>query len=109
MYRIGNTWRWAGFAVVLAAALWYAQARDLSGLRLDYRASEDEVRMLEVELARSVEAEEGLRRRVNHLEGDPLEMEAAIRKTKRLVRQGEIVYRVRLPEQARNQEAIAVP
>lgn len=109
MYKIGNIWRWAGCAAVLAGALLYAQGRDLYGLHLDYLASEDEVRMLEVELAQSLKAEEGLRRRVNHLEGDPLELEAAIRETKRLVRQGETVYRVRLPERARNQEAIAVP
>ncbi|NLT59368.1 MAG: hypothetical protein GXX88_01940, partial [Candidatus Hydrogenedentes bacterium] len=41
--------------------------------------------------------EEELSRKVEHLDGDAVEMEAAIRRNKNLVREGETIYRVELP------------
>lgn len=105
-----NRWYWMGLALLAVAAVGYAHQRDLYALRLDYEASNDEVRMLELELEQSVDTEARLQQRVDQLHDDPLELEAAIRGTKRLVREGETIYRVTLPESDPNQkDSQAVP
>lgn len=109
MYPARTRWYWAALTLLALAAAAYAQKRDIYALRLDYRASEDEVRMLERELETSSESEAELKQRVSQLHDDPLEMEAAIRDTKRLVRDGETIYRVNVPEPVRTENAQAVP
>lgn len=105
-----NRWYWLGLALLVVAAVGYAHQRDLYALQLDYQASEDDVRMLERQLEQSAESEARLRQQVDQLHDDPLELEAAIRSTKRLVREGETIYRVTLPETAQNQnKSQAVP
>lgn len=103
MYSSRSRWYWTGLALLAVAAIGYAHQRDLFALQLDYQASNDEVRMLERQLEQSAESEARLRERVDQLHDDPLELEAAIRGTKRLVREGETIYRVPLPETAQNQ------
>ena len=78
----------------------HAQHSDFYGLYFDYKASHERVRTLELDLTRAETERVLLERQVEHLNTSPLEIEAAIRRTKSLVRAGEIVYRVKLPEDA---------
>ena len=98
MPRRSKGWYWltmALFAVGLAA---YTMHHDLMGLYVGYQYSQREVSNLEVRLE-SLKAEKtALNSSVQGLDTDPLEMEAAIRGSKGLVRTGETVYRVEIPE-----------
>lgn len=104
-----NRWYWLGLALLTVAAIGYAHQRDLFALQVDYQASEDEVRMLQRQLEQTAASETQLQQRVEQLHNDPLELEAAIRGTKRLVREGETIYRVPLTEDPENQNSQAVP
>lgn len=92
-----STWRTycLVFFLVFALALFYVCRRDLYGLYQDYLSSEDRVRAGH-EQCDTLERElDAARQRVEHLGNDPVEIEAAIRRTKNLVREGEKVYRIR--------------
>lgn len=81
-----------GLAIVLALA--YIAHRDLFGRYEEYQQGEAAV---EAAQKKSQDLEEELRQldeRVKALNQNSLEMEAAIRRIKRLVRDGETVYRL---------------
>ena len=84
-------------ACVLAV---YAQRHDFHGLYLEYRSSAQRVETLEGDVLAASAERSRMERQVEHLSSSPLEIEAAIRRGKSLVRAGEIVYRVELPEDA---------
>jgi len=75
----------------------YAFHRDLFALYQSYRERGAEVQASRDELREAQILEEELSRKVEHLDGDAVEMEAAIRRNKNLVREGETIYRVELP------------
>ncbi|MCP4641464.1 MAG: septum formation initiator family protein [bacterium] len=87
---------WLSLVVVCALAAGYAYHRDLYGLYLYCRSSEDQVLQLDRELRGLEQDEARLQRRVKGLDNDPVEIEAAIRRNKNLVREGEKVYRIEL-------------
>lgn len=97
-------WYWLALVAVLGLVATYAQRRDLYGLHQDYRDSQEHVYSLELQLDRLAEEEADLDKRVKNLDSNPLEMEAAIRRSKGLVRKGEKIYRVELPEDASLQD-----
>lgn len=97
-------WYWLALAVVFGLVAAYTQRRDFYGLHENYRDSQEHVQSLVIQRDRLVQEEETLDKRVKNLDSDPLEMEAAIRRSKGLVREGETVYRVELPEEASQQE-----
>ena len=72
----------------------YALHRDLFALYQSYRERGAEVQASRDELRAAQAFEEELARRVEHLDGDAVEMEAAIRRNKNLVREAETIYRV---------------
>jgi len=84
--------------VLLGLTALYVSQRDLEGLYLQYRQSGQQVEVLRQKANTLKEKEARLKERVNHLESDPIEMEAAIRQRKNLVRPGETVYRVELAD-----------
>jgi cell division protein FtsB len=83
-----------GLAVTAALVVGYAGLRDLYGRYADYRRNEGEVRALEREIEQLKQTAQELGERKEGLGTNPVEMEAAIRRTKNLVRPGEKVYRV---------------
>lgn len=87
---------WLMLAVIAAASAVYVDKRGLVDLYENYQQSAHEVQVLQNDLERLRAEESGLRRRVEGLENDPVEMEAAIRQRKNLVRPGEIIFRVTL-------------
>ncbi len=97
MTRQNGQWNWLAIAVFAALLLLYAERRDLVGLYQDYEESKAHAERLDAEVD-SLRADRAVvEKQVEQLDNDPLEMEAAIRRGKRLVREGETVYRVPLP------------
>lgn len=82
---------------VIALLGLYVQRRDLEGLYLKYLGSRSAVERFESQIAAEKAEEERLSRSVERLErDDPVEIEAAIRENKGLVRPGEKVYRIEM-------------
>lgn len=91
---------WLGLAVVAALTAVYAYERDLVGQYLNYQRSRSEFRDMQRHVEESRTKEELARRRVEMLRSDPVEIEAAVRRDKNLLRAGERVYRIETePEQ----------
>ena len=87
------------FLVVLVAvllAMLYAGRRNLLGRYIEHERRQEQVdaarRQCE-DLRREIDASG---RRVTHLESDPTEIEAAIRRSKDRVREGEKIYRIEM-------------
>ncbi len=72
----------------------YVHHRDLAGRYEEFKESEQRVQSLHEE-RRALETEyHGLEQRVQHLDGDPVELEATIRRNRNMVREGETIYRI---------------
>jgi cell division protein FtsB len=89
-----------GYALALgglvSAAYWYVGYRDLPGLYNAYKKGEQEAVNLRQALEADTAQAEELEAHVAGLDGDPVELEAAVRKNKNVVREGEIIYRIEL-------------
>lgn len=94
MKRTDYTWYWLTLALVCALALVYIQQRDLKGRYEAYQEtmSTMSAQEQEVEALRTVVSE--AQDRLKDMDSDPLEQEATIRRVKRMVREGEIIFRV---------------
>ncbi|GEM_PF-843164 len=75
----------------------YAFHRDLLSLYNKYCEREAAVQRLRQSVREAQALEDDLSRRVDGLDHDAVEMEAAIRRNKELIREGETIYRVELP------------
>ena len=95
--RIGIGY-WLGLAMTVALTAAYAYERDLYGLYLLHLDRGRQVAEQRRELEQLELQEQRLRQRVDRLNTDQVEIEALIRRDKRLVREGETIYRVRLPQ-----------
>lgn len=94
-------WYLLALLVVVTVLSIYAQRRDLPGLYMNWQASEAQVGELHQRVAGLETQTAALEQRVEYLNSDPVELEAAIRSGKRLVREGERVYRIELPDDPR--------
>ena len=96
------------YLVVLAAvaggSLHYYRTT-LAAREADYRESERNIEERQAALEELRAEVEQVRARVRGLDSDSLEVEAAIRRNKRLVREGEVVYRI----EATNAQAGLMP
>ncbi len=85
---------WLGLLALVGLTAAYVHHRDLAGQYEDFKHSEQRVRALQEE-RRALETERGsLERRVQHLHGDPVELEATIRQNRNMVREGETIFRI---------------
>ena len=91
---------WLALSATVGACALYVWHQDLPGRFEEYQQSEQEVRELRNEWRAHQERRDALEERIRGLEHDPVELEAAIRRTRRMVREGETVYRVELPEES---------
>lgn len=98
MQRHSKVWYWAAFGLVVAAMVYYAHERNLYGRYIEYRQSQQTVKDRQAELDRLEQREKHLVRHVERLNNDPLEMEASIRESKHLIREGERVFRVEITD-----------
>lgn len=87
-------WYWLILLLVAALAALYVQRRDLPRRYLDYQKSAQELAQARQSCAELDEKIEASRQRAEHLGSDPTEIEAAIRRSKDLVREGETVFRI---------------
>lgn len=85
---------WLGLAIVAGVTGLYAYERDMVGQYLNYQRSRSEFRDMQRQVEESRKEEELARRRVEMLRTDPVEIEAAVRRNKNLLRAGERVYRI---------------
>ncbi|MFP4171773.1 MAG: FtsB family cell division protein [Candidatus Hydrogenedentota bacterium] len=88
---------WLALSAAIGLSALYVWHQDLPGRYKGYQRSEQEVRELRNEWRAHQERREALEERIRGLEHDPVELEAAIRRSRRMVREGETVYRVELP------------
>lgn len=95
----------AALAAVTAASIAYIDVRDLKSLFDRSQRNSETVRRLEAERARLEAACAALEERVEGLASDPVEIEAAIRTGKNLVRRDEQVYRIALPDETSSETA----
>lgn len=102
-------WYWLALVLMAVLLVVYVQRRDFYGLFEDYRQSEGQVESMQGQLD-TLEAQEAeLKIRVENLNDDPLELEAAIRRSKSLVRDGETIFRVELPEDGSHFKDTPIP
>lgn len=94
MKRTEQTWYWLTLALVTALALVYVNKRDLQGRYTDYRRTVETVEVQRDEVARLRETVANEEARAHGMDQNPVEQEATIRRVKRLVREGEIIFRV---------------
>lgn len=84
-----------GVILLVSCYAWY---RDLVGRYMVYQESQESVNQLMAENQELMRERDFLRKRVDRLGNDPIEIEAAIRRTRNLVREDERIYRIELPE-----------
>ena len=94
MKKTDYTLYWLALALVCALALVYIERHDLKSRYATYRNTMDTVTKQREEVNNLKAAVEDAQHRLKGMDSDPLEQEATIRRVKRLVREGEIVYRV---------------
>jgi cell division protein FtsB len=80
--------------LVALATVTYAKRRDLLARYIEHEVREEQVSAVKQQCEDLQKEIDSSRRRVENLGGDPLEIEAAIRRSKDLVREGEKVYRI---------------
>ncbi len=93
-----RSWYWLLLGAVVVLSLAYADRRDLIGLYHAFVESREEVHALEAQVDALEEEVASLEEEVTRLDDDPLEVEAASRQGKSLVRDGETVFHVVIPE-----------
>ena len=81
-------------ALVALVTVLYANRRNLLERYLEHEAREDQISAGQQQCEELQKEIDSTRRRVENLDSDPLEIEAAIRRSKDLVRKGEKIYRI---------------
>lgn len=89
---------WLAILILIGVLAFYAQRRDLYGLYKAQQESEQRVEALTAQLDEQEQENNLLERRGQLLGADPGELEAESRNTRNLVREGETVYLIQLPE-----------
>ena len=98
MRRTDYTGYWLALAGVCLLALVYIIQHDLKGRYEAYRNTMDTVSTQRQQVEELKAAVADAQDRLKDLDSDPLEQEAILRRVKRLVREGEIIYRVEAKE-----------
>ncbi len=94
---MSHKWYWLLLALLAAFLVVYVDKRGLHAHYQAWRASEASVEALRRDLGEAEARVNALEARVEDMNDDPVEQEAAMRRNKNLVREGETVYRVLLP------------
>lgn len=85
---------WTALLLLVGGVVAYAQHRALPKRYQDYQDSEERGRRMASRLEEFKAQKDRLFEQVQALDSHPLELEAAIRRDKGLVREGETVYRI---------------
>jgi len=93
-------WFWLILLLAVALTVYYVQRRDLVHRYYEYQKNARELSQAENTKADLEQKLAESRQRAEHLDNDPTEIEAAIRRNKDLVREGETVFRIEKRPQA---------
>lgn len=94
-------WFWLILLLAVALTIYYVQRRDLVHRYFEYQKNARELSQAEQSCADLEEKLSESRERARYLDSDPTEIEAAIRRNKDLVREGETVFRIEKAPPAR--------
>jgi hypothetical protein len=94
MRNRGRKWYWLSLIVVAAVSVGYAWEKDVYGRYLEGTHAEQQLEQRRVAVQEQEAARDRAQQRVESLVTDSLEIETEIRDRKRLVREGEVVYRL---------------
>jgi len=83
-----------GVVLVAAVAYGYAQQRNIRGRFSEFQNNENQVESVKKEIEALKERVEQAKQRVQNMENDPIEIEATIRRVRRLTRDGEIIFHI---------------
>ncbi|MDQ1255653.1 MAG: hypothetical protein QG656_245 [Candidatus Hydrogenedentes bacterium] len=89
-----RTGYWLTFIAMAAVVAGYVHHRNLLQQYQDYLDNETEIRQMEQQQTQLLEQIDEAQERVQYLGSDPLEIEAAVRRNTRFVREGETIYRI---------------
>jgi cell division protein FtsB len=92
MKKQGRIWYLVAWLIVIVVGLAYIERRDLLGRYNQYTQSVESVRAARERVEALETAVNQSRQMVRNLDKDPLEVEAAIRRIKQMVRPGETVF-----------------
>ena len=87
-------WYWLVLLVAAVLTLLYAERRNLYIRYMEHVETKKEVLEGQKQCEKLEAEAEATRQRIQHLGTDPIEIEAAIRRSKDLVREGEKIYRI---------------
>lgn len=83
-----------GLVLVTAVGYGYARQRNIQARYMEFQQNEKQIESVEQEIEALRQRVEQAQQRVNDMESDPVEIEATIRRIRRLTRDGEIIFRI---------------
>jgi len=83
-----------GLVLVVAVAYGYAQQRNVRARFSEFQQNEQQIESVKKEIEALKERVDQAKQRVKNMENDPVEIEATIRRVRKLTRDGEIVFHI---------------
>lgn len=87
-----------GVALVAAVGYGYAKQRNIHGRYLEFHNNEKQIEEVRVEIKELEKRVRAAKQRVENMESDPVEIEATIRRVRKLTRDGEVVFHIETPK-----------
>lgn len=108
MYKEHLVWI-LGLVLVIAVAYGYYQQRNIHGRYLDLKRNQSALEKIKSEVNELEARVNSAKATLQRLKEDPLEIEAAIRKERRMARDGEIIFHIESPPQNSDQSHDSTP
>ena len=89
-----------GLALVAAVGYGYAQQRNIQARYKEFQENTKQIEAVKKEIEALKQRVEQAQQRVQNMETDPVEIEATIRRVRRLTRDGETIFRIEDPQAA---------
>jgi len=86
-----------GVVLVAAVGYGYAKQRNIHARYLEFQKNEKQIESVRLEIEELKKRVEQAKQRVENMETDPVEIEATIRRIRKLTRDGEVVFHIDAP------------
>ena len=86
-----------GLLLVAAVGYGYAKQRNIHARYLEFQKNEKQIESVRQEIDELKKRVEEAKQRVENMETDPVEIEATIRRIRKLTRDGEVVFHIEAP------------
>ena len=83
--------------LVAAVAYGYAKQRNIHARYLEFNKNEKQIESVRLEIEELKKRVDDAKQRVENMETDPVEIEATIRRVRKLTRDGEVVFHIDAP------------